>query len=253
MAHNVEVVANVKKNKTSFAIFGIAVIGFSLAGCKDPNDDLQVTNPTAPKQTKDFAATAAAGVKKDISKSMDPNRLKGIIAMTARFGHRNNPFALSSDEIAFDKSQFAERIVIEGGNFGELYDLPESKLPGEGIVVEQQPYRRLSGILIGDSVLAILEENGKSTIIRPGMLIPDTDWRVVSIDRDKAILRREGDRLPKEVEVRLEVGIPGSSGSTFSNGGGQGGPGGGPAGDGPSIGSGAASGGGGRASGAGAD
>ncbi len=241
------------KNNSYLALFGIAAIGFSLVGCKDPNDDLQVTNPTAPKQSKDFAATAPAGVKKDITKSMDPNRLKGIIAMTARFGHRSNPFAMSSDEIAFDKMQAAEKIVIDGGQFGELYDLPESKLPGEGIVVEQQPYRRLSGILIGDSVLAILEENGKSTIIRPGMLIPDTEWRVVSIDRDKAILRREGDRLPKEVEVRLEIGIPGTSGSSFSNGGGAGGPGGGPAGNGPSIGSGAAGSGGGGASGAGAD
>ena len=91
-------------------------------------------------------------------------------------------------------------------------------MPGEGVQVEPQPYRRLSGILIGDSVLAILEEGGKSTIVRPGMMIPDTNWRVVSIDKDKAILRREGPQLPHEVEVRLEVGMPG-----FTNTGNQGG------------------------------
>lgn len=213
-----------KNVRNSVIALSLSAFALALVGCANPNDQLQETNPTAGKMEKDYSPTAAAGVQKDITKSMDPKRLAAVVAAAARFGPgRANPFALKSDEVAFDQSQAAEKVYIEGGNFGALYQLPESKLPGEGVQVEEQPYRRLSGILIGDSVLAILEDNGKSTIIRPGMMIPDSNWRVVSIDRDKAILRRDGNVLPKEVEVRLEIGMPSSGGNT-----GNAGPGGGP-------------------------
>jgi hypothetical protein len=178
-----------------------------MIGCADPNAKLEPQDPTATKESKEYVPTAAAGVTKDISKSEAVGRYRPYILSTSRFGHRSNPFALNSEEQAFDRAQAAEKIVIDGGAFGSLYTLPDDKLD-VAQPVEPQPYRRLSGILIGDSVLAILEEGGKSTIVRPGMLIPGTDWRVISIDRDKAILRREGDRLPKEVEVRLEIGFP---------------------------------------------
>ena len=209
-----------KINQNSLILLGLAAVGVMMAGCKDPNDDLATTSPTAPKLAADYKPMAKAGVTKDVSKSLVENtiRWKGLINSSSKWGSRGNPFSLSKDEIAFDQAQAAEKIVIDGGNFGSLYELTESKLPGEGVQVEPQPYRRLSGILIGDSVLAILEEGGKSTIVRPGMMIPDTNWRVVSIDKDKAILRREGPQLPHEVEVRLEVGMPG-----FTNTGNQGG------------------------------
>ena len=79
-------------------------------------------------------------------------------------------------------------------------------------------------------------------------MIPDTNWRVISIDRDKAILRREGStRLPREVEVRLEVGLPFQGG----NGGfGGGAPQGGAPQGGPPPGGGGKRGGGGAAAGA---
>ena len=184
-----------------------------ITGCDDPNSQLMETPVTSGKVPKEYVPSARAGVWKDISKSLDPNRSKGLIASTARFGYRQNPFALSAEEIAFDKSQASERFVSEDGFFSASFELPEDKT--ELVVVEEaQPYRRLSGIVIGDAVYAILEQNGQSTIIYPGMLIPNTNWRVASIDRDKAILRREGPTRPNEVEVRLEVSSP------FSNAGG---------------------------------
>lgn len=208
---------NLLKSNSLFAmVIGCAV----LVGCADPNDKLEPKDPTASKETKEYVPMAAAGVGKDIAKSQDPNRYKPLILATSRFGHRSNPFALNKDEISFDMAQAQERITIEGGSFGSLYQLPDDKNDAV-IPVEAQPYRRLSGILIGDSVLAILEEGGKSTIIRPGMLIPGTDWRVISIDRDRAILRRDGNTLPKEVEVRLEIGFPSGVGGTGQQGGGQ--------------------------------
>lgn len=209
------------------------VIGaIGLVGCADPNKNIQPTTPIGGRESKDYTPTAMAGVSKDITKSTDIGRIKPYIASTVRFGHRSNPFALNGEEISFDRAQASERIVIEGGSFGELYQLPDDTLP-VAEPMEPQPYRRLSGILIGDSVLAIFEEGNKSTIVRPGMMIPDTNWRVISIDRDKLILRREGStRMPREVEVRLEVGMPFQGGNPGAGqqgqGRGPGAPGGGP-------------------------
>jgi hypothetical protein len=140
-----------------------------MIGCADPNAKLEPQDPTATKESKEYVPTAAAGVTKDISKSEAVGRYRPYILSTSRFGHRSNPFALNSEEQAFDRAQAAEKIVIDGGAFGSLYTLPDDKLD-VAQPVEPQPYRRLSGILIGDSVLAILEEGGKSTIVRPGML-----------------------------------------------------------------------------------
>lgn len=209
---------------------GFALAGIGLVGCGDPNDQLVTTNPNGGKKSAEYNPTAAAGVGKDMSKSVQANttNLLAMISKTDRFNHRKNPFALNAEEVAFDRAQAAEKMLIDGGQFGTLYELEESKLPGEGQQPpEPQPYRRLSGILIGDSILAILEEGNRNTIIRPGMLIPETNWRVVSIDRDKAVLRREGStRMPREVEVRLELGFPGSGGGGGFPSGGSGNPGG---------------------------
>ncbi|HLO97966.1 MAG TPA: hypothetical protein VK171_05165 [Fimbriimonas sp.] len=200
------------------------VLGSSLlmlTGCADPNASLVETSPSAGKKLEPYNPTAAAGIGKDVSKSLDPGRLQSVIAATARFRPRANPFALNPSEKAFDKAQMAERFLSEDGNFGSQFEIIETAPPGEGEVPEPQPYRRLSGIVIGDAVLAIIEENGVSRVIRPGEMIPNTNWRVVSIDREKAILRRVGsNRLPREIEVRLETAPP----SALTGGGGGGAP-----------------------------
>ena len=216
-----------KVHMNSLLLLGF-IAGVGLVGCADPNAQIAETTPSPGTQTKDYVPSALAGVTKDIKKSEDYGRYKPYILSTARFSHRGNPFALNADEKAFDVAQASERIVIEGGSFGLLYEPPVDTLPNAE-PVEPQPYRRLSGILVGDSVLAILEEGGSSVIVRPGQLIPNTNWRVISIDLNKAVLRREGStRLPREVEVKLEIGLP-----SFQNpGGGSGGVGGAPQGSG---------------------
>jgi hypothetical protein len=188
-----------------------------LAGCKNPNDDLMSPASVPSKIEKDYLPDASAGVSKDVTKSMDVNRLKGLVASAARFRSRGNPFALNASELKFDRDQASEKLLSEGGDFGTAFELPEDKAP-EVVVEEAQPYRRLSGIVVGDAVYAILEQGGKSFIIKPGDRIPDSDWRVVSIDKNKAVLRRDGNVKPNEIEVRIEV-IP-----PFLNQGGAGAP-----------------------------
>ncbi|MEI8281221.1 MAG: hypothetical protein WCG75_02335 [Armatimonadota bacterium] len=197
------------QNKTLLLV-GIAT-AIGMVGCSDPNKLIDPKDPVAGKQTKEYIPTAAAGVQKDITKSQDPSRYLPYISRTASYGHRQNPFALNADEAAFDRQQAAEKIIIDGGQIGEMYQLPPDTLP-QVEPVEPQPYRRLSGILIGDSVLAILEQGNTSTIVRPGQMLPGTDWKVISIDQNRAILHRTGsNRAPREVEVRLEIGFPSQS------------------------------------------
>jgi hypothetical protein len=87
---------------------------------------------------------------------------------------------------------------------------------------EPQPYRRLAGVIVGDSVLALIDMgDGQLKLIRPGQDIDG--WHVESIDSDKAILTRGGNRLPHQVVVRLESPLPGSIGGRGGAGGGAGG------------------------------
>jgi uncharacterized membrane protein YgcG len=138
---------------------------------------------------------------------------------------RKDPFSLTSSEKAFDLNQLAERLNTEAGPTEIMYELPEEQNPTQ-IEVEPQPYRRLSGVLVGDSVLGILVTPGQEAgqILRPGQTVPGTDFKVVSIDEDKMVLRREGNVRPNVVVVRLEQNPPDFNGG----GGGVGGPGAGP-------------------------
>ncbi len=193
-----------------------------LSGCSDPNSAIEEPSAGVVKKIEAIQPAAAAGIDKSVSKSMSPDRMKGLIASTASYGHRDNPFALNSDERKFDDLQASERFLSEQGHFSNSFELPEDK--DDAVVVEEaQPYRRISGIVIGDAIYAILEENGRSTIIRPGSTIPDTEWVVVSINRDEVKLRRSGKTLPNEVTVRLEVAPPGIGGGGAPAGGGNGG------------------------------
>jgi hypothetical protein len=199
---------------SAFLLLGLTV----MAGCSDPNAQAQDYIKDNTKVPKDYTPSARAGIDKDVSKSMDPKRLQGLIAATNRFGSRQNPFALSADEIAFDRLQASEKLLQDGGNFGTQFELPESRETEETVAFQEQPIRRLSGIVIGDAVYAILEENGSSTIIYPGFQVPNSDWTVASIDSEKAVFRRDPKLRPNEIEVRLQVGLPSFAGGGQDNG-----------------------------------
>ncbi len=216
----------------------LAAVG-AVAGCGAPEIG-DTTVPTVPKMPEAYAPKAKAGVP--VAQAPDTGQLKPLIASTARFGSRSNPFLLQSNEIKFDQSQAAERLFLQEGSFSLNYKEPEFREP-ELLPEEPQPYRRLMGVVIGDAIVAILETDGQAPLlIRPGMRIPDTDWVVVSIDEEKAVLRRTTNQRPKEVVVRLEQPRPGFGAGAA--GAGAPGPGGFGPGAGPSAGGAAAGGGG---------
>lgn len=210
-------------------IFAWAVLGLGAVGCGGGSDAAAGTTPAttvAPIRTVEFKANTDAGVP--VTQSTDAASMKGLIARS-NYGKRPDPFALLPKERGYEQQQEMERVFGSIGGFTVLTTRttePEPPLP----VTEPQPYRRLAGIVVGDSVVAIIDMgNGQTEIVRPGQKIPNTEWTVASIDEEKAVLTRGGNTLPKRIIVKLESPPAGYGGAPA---GGQGGFPGGPGGPG---------------------
>lgn len=122
--------------------------------------------------------------------------------------------------------------------------------PPPNTEVREVPGRRVSGIMSGEGVFAILEGAGDVEIVKPGSETKD-GYRVVSINADSVKLqKKEGNVLRTQVVMLSDI-PPGAQTASYQPGGGFGEPGmpgrpgfGGPAG-GPSIGAAGRAGGGG--------
>jgi hypothetical protein len=215
-----------KKFLSAFAtLAGIAV----LSGC-GPDPVVSMTSApkgTAPAQAP-FVPKAEAGIRREPSDPAaliaEANKMPVVV--------RDDPFALRGDEIRFDREQLAASFVDDGGWYANIAE--ERVERQETFQVEPQPTRRLAGILIGETITALIDmgDNSGLQTIRPGQEIRsgNTTWVVQSIDEEKAILRRkEGNIRPKYVVVRLEDSAsaanpaPTGGGSANPRGGGGGG------------------------------
>ncbi len=116
--------------------------------------------------------------------------------------------------------------------------------PSQPVEVREQPEMRVSGIMTGDGVFAILESGGKVDVVKPGSSVDipvggqtNRTYRVVSITKEKVRLRSQVGNYIYTQEVplsdvavgtpaRMGMGGPGGPGGGFG-GPGSGGPGGG--------------------------
>jgi hypothetical protein len=202
-------------DKRSVSFGALALAAVVLAGCGGGTPPVAAGGASQDSTSSTSSVTYTpkgvdAGLPVDVSTDTKP--YTALVAASARFGHRGDPFQLTAEEAAYDKKQNVERVLNSIGGFSTEYELPIEETKN----VEQQepqPYRRLAGIIIGDSVLALIDMgNGQATtIIRPGMKIPNTEWTVVSINEDRAILHRDGTVGPHTISVRLESPPPGFS------------------------------------------
>jgi hypothetical protein len=218
-------------------------VGLALVGCGSGTLPAPTQDATGQNKGPKFQGPpSVAGL--EVKPNSDAAGFAKLVASNSSKWHpRGNPFDLNATEKAYDEAQAGERVFSSSGWTTQVEPKSEVAPP---IVLEPQPYRRLSGIVVGDSIVAIIEmgEGTEPLLIHPGEHIPNSPWTVVSIDEDKAVLRRSGDTLPHEVIVRLETppggiptatttgapgGFPGAPGG-FPGGPGRGGPPGGPGG-----------------------
>lgn len=182
-----------------------AALALLVAGCDlGPEDDGQATVTPLGAELTDY--TPPINVGKPVAP--DPALAEDLLAQIQKnpVPARNDPFSLLGVERQYESQQASLRLMSGMGFRGYV---PEEETETEPIPVnEPQPYRRLSGILVGETVIGILEADDQtsSILIRPGMDIPGTPWKVKSIDMDKAVLIRVGQPnvLPQQVTVKLE-------------------------------------------------
>lgn len=179
---------------------GLAV----LAGCgPDPVKSISEAPSGKAAAQEPFVPKAEAGVRREPG---DPAALIKE-ASAQQFVVRADPFSLRPNEISYDRSQFAASMNASMGWYPNIAEEPVEATPT--LDLEPQPPRRLAGILVGESITALIDMGDGSGLqpIRPGQEIKSgsTTWVVQSIDEEKAILRRVGDdKRPKYVVVRLE-------------------------------------------------
>lgn len=206
--------------KSRYNLFFVAALaGIALVGCNDTADPVGAGG-IATVKASDFKPDSRAGVE-IAPGSVDPAAMKTLVASRS-FAARPDPFSLLAMERIYERSQQTERLVGEAG-FSVMVDPPVERDPALDQQEEAQPYRRLAGVIVGDTVMAILMmEDGRAEIIRPGMMIPNTEWRVVSINEEYAVLRRAGNRRPNTITVPLEQDRGGFGGGAPQGGGGGG-------------------------------
>ncbi|MBC8065998.1 MAG: hypothetical protein H7Y17_14285 [Chlorobia bacterium] len=215
-----------KRRSFAIIVMGLAVV---TCGCQEASSPL--TPPVVTLPPNKFDPDVDAGWGKGVAYG-PPTLVAELKTRNSgnrgqSFSPRNDPFALLGEERAFEVSQTSERFLTESG-FSFDYEPPTP--PDDREILEPQPYRRLAGVIVGESVLALIDMgDGRLEIIRPGQRIPNSEWTVVSIDEDKAILKRTGNRLPRQIVVRLES-PPFNPGQGGGGAGGPAGPTGGPGG-----------------------
>jgi hypothetical protein len=176
----------------------------AIGGCHHKDADETSLNERPFNNPKVEASRVDAGLP--LGASNDMTRWSKLY-MARKYTPRTDPFALMPIEENYERRQQAERFLGEQGGFQSvLLDPPDDTDTTVAPEVEPQPHRRLAGILYGESVLAIIDMgDGRALqIVRPGQKVPGSEWTVVSIDQEKAILHRGGRKLPHEVVVRLE-------------------------------------------------
>lgn len=185
------------------ALVSAGAIALTLGGCK-VTQVADVPPPQAFKPPKQQipVPVAVAGLPQP---QADPSIIRTVDVASYKVTPRPDPFALRSFEEQYETKENNERVFATTGSFFGPVFIPKP----ESVQIEKiepQPFRRLAGVLVGDSVMAIIDmgDGNPMQVIRPGMQIPNSPWRVVSIDAEKAVLRRSGFVKPNEVVVRLQ-------------------------------------------------
>lgn len=217
-----------KKDTMAKTWIALGVLTVALTGCDVGNKTDELTT-VAPYNPPAHQPAAAAGIGAAVVATPGNDALQ--LAKTKFFRTRRDAFALLPTEAKFERAQTSFRLLNDGGGFATMFTEPEMKEEAAP-VVEPLPAWRLTGVIIGNGVVALLDMGNEVIDIRPGMKIPNSDWTVVSIDADRAVLRRPAGKLPTVFVVPLQgappKNLPAAGGNQGGTGGGTGGNNGGP-------------------------
>ncbi|MBX3111868.1 MAG: hypothetical protein KF857_07650 [Fimbriimonadaceae bacterium] len=195
------------------SLWFLVAAAVTLTGCQAgvPDQDAAVTGVNKFQDTLATTRPADAGVELGATPSAGlPDSVTQ--AKTMAFSTRSNPFALTAEEYRFDQSQAAERLNSEFGGFGQEYDDTEKETDVEQPRIQPKPAWRLSGIIISEGgVIGLLDQGTEVIQIRPGMSIPNSPYRVVSMDSERAVLRRDDGQLPRDIDIELSGPLGGTS------------------------------------------
>lgn len=223
-------------------LLGIAYTALVLSGCQ-PSEELEPISPVgdivgplkAEYQSKAAEAPMAGNPRPPLVQDK-----QAIVSSAGRvYASRYNPFSLKSDEAIFE-TQIRYNLILNKLSPSYALELVAAppEIPVELQPMEPQPYRRVAGVIFGDSVRAlIVEEGGRSYFVSPGDMIGD--WLVASIDAEKVVLERDPRKRPNRLEIRVESqpaflptggapgagatgGAPGAAGAAPAGGGGGG-------------------------------
>jgi len=198
----------------SLAVAGIAL---GIVGCGQEQTAAAPATVTGVARVEEPVIQADAGVDLLNPEAEMPDIM--TVAQGRNFGSRNDPFSLLAVEAAFNQAQMAEKVLADFGGFSIEFQEPEEAVEDEP-VFQPRPAWRLAGVVISDGIVALLDMGGGQVIeIRPGQRVGQTEWVCVSIDAERAVLRRPGNTLPREIVVNLE----GPIGNMGGGGGGGGG------------------------------
>lgn len=202
----------------AFVALGVCL----LVGCQKSTTTFDALTPKSPPPPKlNLSAKAAVPVAPKVA-SVDP---KSLLAGKT-FASRADAFELMPEEKDYDELQAAERILA--GSTWKVHVTPTLQMDeAPAPVIEPVPRWRLAGVVVGNGVIALLDTGSKVYDIRPGSVIPGSEWRVVAINSERALLERTSNKLPKQFEVGLQGPIGGGSGAARSGTTGGGAPGGG--------------------------
>ena len=206
-------------NQIGLPALGMLLLG--VTGCH------QVVDDVPPPKAYHFTTPPPIAIGNPAGLPVDPAKQSDIVAVfnpQQKTVTRPDVWALSPLEQDFDTRARNEKIfATTGGTWPTLFqEKPEAV---QVDTIEPQPFRRLAGVLVGDSVMAIIDmgDGSPMQVIRPGMQIPNSPWKVISIDEEKAVLRRSGNKRPKEIVVRLQGPAAGGAGNFTAPTGNQGG------------------------------
>lgn len=213
------------KRKQPFAFLALGV-ALATAGCA-PIPMEEAVIPRTPPDPEKPAIVAGAGLPVTNPGPETAAKVKED-SLTKYYPNRSDVFALLAAERTFDRDQMVERLLSEGGGFGQYFKLPEEESEAPPPARVPVPQWRLAGILLApNGVVALAEINttrGPVFVdLRPGTTFQDGDvtWQVIRFTETEVTVQRVGSDQVEVISLGDGFNRGGSGGGAQSGGGGR--------------------------------